>query len=230
MGADSRQLYEAGRWHSLAGALSAVAVVWSLHSHSAILLGVDAFHEAALGGNWLRDRDLTLLVQLVVFGIPLLHYGLAGFRRWWNRDGRLPVMGSFREWMRTLQGWTGVYLIAYVGHHLAQVRAYSHLWWDGAAVGSSPYFDGAVVTLAEHVSAVVGGSPAAIAFQALGVGAIAFHVANGLWQFGVSWGVTVGTRSMARSTVACAAVFGILFVLGMETLVAFITLGGGGAA
>jgi succinate dehydrogenase / fumarate reductase cytochrome b subunit len=231
MGADSRNVYAADRWHSLAGVFAACAAICSLHAHSAILLGADAYHAAMVGGgDWLRDADLVLLIEVVLFGFALTHYGVYGFASWWRRGVALPASGTFREWMYTIQGWTGVYLIAYVGHHLVRVWAVVHFEWGGASSGPSPLLDGSIVSLAQHVAAIASAGPFAIGFQALGIFALAFHVSHGLWNFGVNWGVTSGPKAMARSTVACAAVFGVVFVIGMETLAAFVSLGTGGGA
>ena len=231
MGSESSDVYGAGRWHSLAGAVAAIAVLCTLHTYSAILLGTDAFHSAMSGSlSWVRDPDLVFLLNVVIFGIPLAHYGFKGFARWWARSSALPVNGTFREWMLLLQGWTGVFLVFYVGHHLVRVWAVMHFEWDGALNGASALHEGATVSLVQHVAAMVASSPAAIVFQVLGIFSVAFHVANGLWNFGVNWGITSGPRAMARSTVVCAVAFGVIFVQGMDTLATFISLYSGGAA
>ena len=62
-------------------------------------------------------------------------------------------------------------------------------------------------------------APAMFAFYVVGLAAVMFHFANGLWGFFISWGVTVGPRSRAVSGALCSAVGVTLFVIGVNSLV-----------
>ncbi|CJG09028.1 Succinate dehydrogenase cytochrome b558 subunit [Streptococcus pneumoniae] len=64
-------------------------------------------------------------------------------------------------------------------------------------------------------------NPAMLAFYIVGVVSTIFHFANGLWSFGVSWGLTVTPRSQRISTYVTLAIFLALTFVGVRTLFAF---------
>jgi len=55
----------------------------------------------------------------------------------------------------------------------------------------------------------------------IGVLSAAFHFANGLWSFMVSWGITVGPRAQRVSSYICMTLFVIVSVLFTWSLFAF---------
>jgi succinate dehydrogenase / fumarate reductase, cytochrome b subunit len=55
-------------------------------------------------------------------------------------------------------------------------------------------------------------------FYAAGVLACCYHLANGIWTAGITWGIWLTPKSQSRATVACG-VFGIaLSVIGLSAL------------
>jgi hypothetical protein len=77
--------------------------------------------------------------------------------------------------------------------------------------------------LCADLSSTHGGVPLVALAYLAGIAATVFHLANGLWGFCVSWGITVGKRAQRVS----ATVFGIagvvLFLLGGNTAIYFAT-------
>ena len=63
-----------------------------------------------------------------------------------------------------------------------------------------------------------------LALYILGVLASAFHFANGLWLVGITWGLTIGSRSQKLATAVAAAVFLALVILGGLGLYGFAVL------
>jgi len=56
---------------------------------------------------------------------------------------------------------------------------------------------------------------------AIGVLSCVFHLANGIWTFGITWGLWVTPQSQRRANYACA-VFGVLLgVVGLSALGGF---------
>ena len=64
-------------------------------------------------------------------------------------------------------------------------------------------------------------SPFMLAFYIAGVIAATFHLANGLWSFLVTWGITQSPRSQKIVTYVTIGVFLILSVIGVQALLAF---------
>jgi succinate dehydrogenase / fumarate reductase cytochrome b subunit len=94
---------------------------------------------------------------------------------------------------------------------------------------------------AEHVAAPMGGSkfdpkdvataPRAIqaswwivVFYGVGTLACAYHLANGLWTMGITWGLLAGPNSQRWANVPCAALGLFLAVVGMAALVSMATI------
>src|SRR6185369_10960577 len=56
---------------------------------------------------------------------------------------------------------------------------------------------------------------------AIGVLSCVFHLANGIWTFGITWGIWVTPQAQRWATVACL-IFGIgLGIVGMSALAGF---------
>ncbi|MEK6238641.1 MAG: succinate dehydrogenase cytochrome b558 subunit, partial [Planctomycetales bacterium] len=56
---------------------------------------------------------------------------------------------------------------------------------------------------------------------AIGVSSCVFHLANGLWTMGITWGVTVSPESQRRSGYVCAAFGAVMLAVGLSALVGF---------
>ncbi len=57
------------------------------------------------------------------------------------------------------------------------------------------------------------------AFYFLGVVACVFHLANGVWTMGITWGVWVSPRSQRNASIVCAGAGVLLLAVGMSALV-----------
>src|SRR5262249_43789685 len=60
-----------------------------------------------------------------------------------------------------------------------------------------------------------------VVFYALGVVAASFHFGNGLFTFGISWGLLPGARSQRWASRACMIVFVVLALVGLNSLRSF---------
>jgi succinate dehydrogenase / fumarate reductase cytochrome b subunit len=62
-------------------------------------------------------------------------------------------------------------------------------------------------------------NPKVFAFYLVGLAAVMFHFANGIWGFLISWGITVGPKARAVSGFLCTAIGIVLFVTGANALI-----------
>jgi succinate dehydrogenase/fumarate reductase cytochrome b subunit len=115
--------------------------------------------------------------------------------------------------MYTFQRTSGLIAFAFIAFHL-----YSY-WWQKVAgkMDASQFYP----ALCADLSSTVGGVPLVGLFYLLGIAACAFHLANGLWGFCCSWGITLSRRAQRMS----ATVFGLagiaIFLLGANTVIYF---------
>ncbi len=161
------------------------------------------------------DRHLEALRQvpyyhafLVLFVLlPLLFHAAYGviitfFARLNLRAYPFPRHTAF--W---LQRASGLLALAFIVYHVVTVRA-------------SVLFTGETATY-ERVAASLA-HPGVLAFYALGVLAVGYHLANGLWLFAVLWGLAVGPRAQRTAARAAAVVFVLVAVVGLNDLRAFL--------
>src|SRR5262245_29130248 len=155
----------------------------------------------------LGDTMVAVLEWTFIF-IPILFHALVGF---WIISGGLPNVGSYPYGSNvryTLQRATGMLVALFILFHLWQMH---HL---GRALGGGR-FD------ADHAA-----SSAAIVLDPLlmkiistiGTLCAVYHLANGLWTFGITWGIWTSDGAQRRAGYVCAA-FGILLgLVGMGSL------------
>ncbi len=194
------------RLHSLSGVVPVgVFLVEHLWTNSRALYGREAFN-TAVG----EIQALPGLAWIELFGIalPLLFhagYGLAITARAKPNVGRY---GYTRNWLYVLQRVSGLVALAFIGLHLWQYRIQKMLHtlaWENMY----------------HQLQVDLGEPGMFALYFVGITAVVFHFANGLWLVGNTWGITTGAKGMKRSAWVCAAVGGLLWALGINTLLHF---------
>ena len=105
-----------------------------------------------------------------------------------------------------LQRITGVFLVIFIAWHIFETRIQK-------ALGAEVDFN----MMADILS-----NPFMLAFYIAGVVAATFHLANGLWSFLVSWGITQSPRSQKIVTYISMVVFLVLSVIGVQALLAFV--------
>ena len=62
-------------------------------------------------------------------------------------------------------------------------------------------------------------------FYVIGLGSVVFHFAYGIWNFLITWGITVGTESQRIMGWACTLVGLAVMFIGLNALAAFLGYG-----
>ncbi len=199
------------RLHSLTGLVPLGAyMVVHLATNASLLNGVETFQRAVFS-----IHALGKLLPLVEWGLifsPLLFHGLLGV--WIATNGRsnvshYPYAANRRyAWQR----WTGLIALVYLMIHVFHLHGWFHfsLWLDGVAkplgmANFKPY--NAASTLATAMDGWFWP-----AFYLIGVLACVYHLANGLWTSGITWGLWVSDKAQKRATKVCFA-FGIALAI-----------------
>lgn len=113
--------------------------------------------------------------------------------------GRPNGQPYFVNFKYLLQRITAIGLLLFLGAHIYKTRI-------EPATGGSPLEFSHMVEGMHH--------PPTIIVYVLGVLAVAFHLANGLWLAGITWGVTLGRKSQKVWQVWTVAFFVIIAVMG----------------
>ncbi|WP_202617483.1 succinate dehydrogenase cytochrome b558 subunit [Roseimaritima sediminicola] len=211
------------RLHSLAGLVPLGAyMVVHLLTNASLLDSVESFQGAVY-----RIHSLGLALPVIEWGfifLPLLFHGLLGV--WLIKNGRsntshYPYVNNRRyKWQR----WTGVIALVFLLVHVFHLHGWFHfhIWLDVVAhplgmANFRPY------NAASSLARAMGSWPWWV-FYLIGVLACVYHLANGLWTAGITWGLWISAAAQERATKICTA-FGIgLALVGMAAWWASISI------
>jgi succinate dehydrogenase / fumarate reductase, cytochrome b subunit len=204
------------RLHSLSGLVPVGAyMVVHLLTNASLLNGVPTFQNAV---NQIHSLGVVLpVVEWAFIFLPILFHGIFGV--WIIQSGhsnlaRYRYTSNFRY---AAQRWTGVIAFVFILVHVLHLHGWFHFeawlhaiqpWGLGAF---KPY--NATSTLAAALQGYVWP-----VFYVVGVLACVYHLANGLWTFGITWGIWVSPAAQKRATLACTAFGVMLGIVGLSAL------------
>jgi succinate dehydrogenase / fumarate reductase, cytochrome b subunit len=161
-----------------------------------------------------RMPFLTAL-EIGMILIPICIHAVLGIKILLDARYNVGAYSYSGNWGYTLQRLTALLVLGFLVYHVWELRLQKAI----TGMDAGGFFD----TLCRNMSATMGGVPVIALVYILGIGAVAFHLANGLWGFCFSWGITVSRRSQ-RLAAGIMGIFGVLvFVLGANTAVYFAT-------
>lgn len=167
-------------------------------------------------------HSLGALLPLIEWGfifIPILFHAIFGvviIRSGLSNYGSYPTARNYRY---TLQRASGMVAFLFIAFHVFHMHGWFHADWWRTAVAEplngaqfEPYH------AASSASAALNSIPYMI-FYAIGILACVFHLANGIWTMGITWGLWVTEAAQKRASVA-SVVFGVVMgVVGLSALV-----------
>lgn len=211
--------------------LGALALLWLAVGHlwtgSFILSGVATFDRAVLDSLAAYPHpSYALALDILLFWIPFIGHVVIGLPQWMRGRDNVRRYPFFRNAMYSMQRWVGLLLGLFVLFHMWNTWVLVHFSWGGLPAGANPMNPEQVVTLGQYLSALIGGSFAVQLAYVVGAFAFAFYFANGLWNAAINWGALGSTRSANGAGVVAAAIFALLFVMGINIVAEFIRLGG----
>ncbi|KOS67736.1 succinate dehydrogenase [Lysinibacillus contaminans] len=194
------------RLHSLLGVIPVgLFLVFHLSLNFTAVGGEQAYNDAT-GVMELVPHSLLLLVEWVVIYIPLMFHAFYGVFIAFTAKPNTGRFSTYRNWMFSLQRFTGVFLVIFVAWHIFQTRIQK-------ALGTEVDFN----MMEEIVS-----NPFMLGFYIVGILSATFHLSNGLWAFLVSWGITQSPQSQKIATYVTNILFVILSVVGVAAILAFV--------
>ncbi|MHB8902229.1 MAG: succinate dehydrogenase/fumarate reductase transmembrane subunit [Thermoguttaceae bacterium] len=206
------------RLHSLTGLIPIGGyLAFHLATNAAILDGLPAYQHRADQIHRLGPTTILFLEWSVIF-LPILFHGIVGLLivgRGRRNLAQYPYTGNFRY---TLQRATGVIAMAFILWHVFQMHGWFRGdWWVESIARplGGARFD---ATAAMTAPAVIQSSWVYVVLYAIGTLASVYHLANGLWTMGITWGVWTSPRAQRMANIPCA-VFGVLLaVVGLGAL------------
>ena len=173
----------------------------------------------------LQTNPIIIFLEIGMIGLPLLYHAFYGlFVATMAARPNAGQYGYLRNWTYLLQRITGVVLFVYIGYHVWNTRLVplmhpelSNLQnVDGQALVSSRYMHDYFHEA--HFGIQV------LWIYFVGVACAVYHFANGLWNAGIHWGLTISPRSQRISGLVCGGIGATLLAVGLRTLLAFTNL------
>jgi succinate dehydrogenase / fumarate reductase cytochrome b subunit len=201
----ARTSYLLKRLHSLTGVVPVgLFLLWHLFANSYAMHGRDAFNGVA---GFLAGLPYVQLIELFGIAIPIFFHmalGVVIITSGQSNVGRYRHAGN---WSYLLQRLSGLVLVAYIVYHTWTTRLSPQV-----LAGDQDLFTLMADRLADHRM---------FAFYVLGVASAAWHFGNGLFGFSIHWGFATGRRAQRAVARVGYAVFLILALIGVNSLLAF---------
>jgi succinate dehydrogenase / fumarate reductase cytochrome b subunit len=204
----TRRTFVLRRLHSLTGIvpIGAYLVFHVMLANASVLGGRESFDRAVAAIGTLPGPTLLAIEVLFIYA-PLLFHGLYGFVRVAGAELDTPLRHeSVGAYLYSLQRISGVIAFFFIGWHVWTTRVQHYL--------------GRAEIDYDHMRALMV-DPIGLALFLVGTLASVFHFANGIWTFGVTWGLTVGVRAQHALRAASMALFVVMYGTALAIFLAF---------
>lgn len=166
--------------------------------------GVEAFNQAA---HFMANLPFVIFLEIFVIYLPLMYHAFYGLYIAFTAKNNPGHYSYMRNILFVAQRYTGIFLVVFIAWHVFETRFQ-------VAIGAAE----ADFSMMENILS----NPFMFVFYVLGVLSATFHLANGLWSFFVTWGITVSEKSQRYSTYFTLLVFIVLSIIGIRALFAFV--------
>ncbi|SDN57334.1 succinate dehydrogenase cytochrome b558 subunit [Alkalicoccus daliensis] len=191
------------RLHSLLGVIPiGVFLIVHLTVNWFATRGPEAYNQAT---TFMEGLPFRYVMEAFIIFIPIILHAVYGLYIAFQARNNTSKYGYFRNWMFRLQRVTGVLVLIFITWHVWETRV-------AAAFGAEVNFQ----MMEDIVS-----NPVALIAYIIGITATTFHFANGLWSFGVTWGITITPKSQRISSFVSLAVFLALTFIGIRSILVF---------
>lgn len=188
------------RLHTLSGVIPVgLFLLEHLFTNSTALRGPSAYNEAV---DAIQTLPLLHVIEFIFIFLPIAYHGVFGLYVAFVSGYNAGQYSWGRNMLFAIQRITGVITFVFIIFHL----------WTTRFSGNAPTFD--------MVHSLVT-NPAYFWFMVVGIVAATFHFSNGLWSFGIHWGLTVGARAQRVTAWVTMIVFIVLAGVGVASLIAF---------
>lgn len=210
------------RLHSLSGLVPVGAyMVVHLLTNASIAVGASTFQNAVYLIH--TPGPVLWVIEWAFIFIPLLFHGIVGLALLRNMaPNNYPYVSNHRY---SLQRATGVIAFLFIGWHVFHMHGWFHFepWLSSIAEplgGASfkPYNAASTAAAAMQTSIIVP------ILYTIGVLATVFHLANGIWTFGITWGLWVTPAAQQRANYISIGIGVVLSIVSMTAIGGFSTL------
>jgi succinate dehydrogenase / fumarate reductase cytochrome b subunit len=200
------------RLHSLTGIVPVGGfMLFHLYENSRALQGAEAYNETILHIN---TMPFVTVLEIFLILLPLYFHALYGIYIAADAKHNVTNYGYGRNWAFFFQRLTGLITFFFVTAHIWHFRVQKLLgvYATGTAMPGLPDYN-VVATAFSNNLVLVG--------YIIGIVAASYHLANGIYTFLITWGITINAKSQRVSNIVTNAAFVGISALGLIALFAF---------
>ena len=195
------------RVHSLLGLIPVGGFLcFHLWENSQSRFGQDYYNKYIV--EKIQGMNYVHLAEIFVIAMPILFHLLYGLVIWWYGKANLGNYGYFRNWMWWVQRISGFGIAAFLFMHVGWTRIWS-IW--NHTIAQNMY---------AHMVDLLS-NPVTLVAYVVGMVLAILHLANGLWTFGITWGITTTPKSQKVSFAIMGVIFLALLFFGFHGLSGF---------
>lgn len=196
------------RLHSLTGIVFGGYIVIHLLVNATLVQGstpVDIFQKQV---DKIHALPFLLAVEWTFIYLPILYHTVYGI--WITMTGQ-PNNSNYpfgKNWFYLLQRISAIIIALFIAFHIFGMKGLlgRALWFDS---------DHATASVVRHIN--VNWSVAYLVYP-LGILASCYHLANGFWTAGITWGLTISAASQKRWGWVCTGLFAFTLGCGLTAL------------
>ncbi len=222
------------RLHSLSGIVPIGAfLITHLITNSSIVWGkLGGAQHGGDGGmatfqhevNFIHSMPFLLLIEVFGLWLPIAFHSVLGV--YYATTGRGNV-GSYRfqaNWRYSLQRLTGYFGLIFIFYHVATLRwGWDFLPFTNVFIAEEAASTTALALRGGLEGGLIGGVVVGGVYL-IGITALVYHFANGLWTAAITWGLTTSAAAQKRWGYVCAGLGAALMLAGWSAYVGFVTL------
>jgi succinate dehydrogenase / fumarate reductase cytochrome b subunit len=200
------------RLHSLTGIVFGGYIVLHLLINATLIQGTtpsDVFQKQV---DKIHSLPFLAAVEWTFIYLPILYHTIYGI--WITITGQ-PNNANYpfgKNWFYLFQRISAVIIVFFMAFHVLGMKGLL-----GSALSFDP--DRATSTVIHHINA--NWSVAYLVYP-LGILASCYHLANGFWTAGITWGLTISSASQRRWGWVCGGLFAFTLACGLTALYAAI--------
>lgn len=194
------------RLHSLSGLVPIGAfLLFHLFANSTAIFSPEDYNAII---NFLRSLPFIEIIEWTFIFIPLLFHGLYGIVIYTSAKPNHWQYSHLENFRYILQRITGLIAFVYIFYHIVQFTSVENLDYNYVAKTLSQ------TQTIPYLPALPYINPFSIYwFYVIGIISSVFHLANGLFGFCITWGLTIGKNSQRA-----VSIFGLLLFLAFSYL------------
>jgi succinate dehydrogenase cytochrome b subunit len=193
------------RLHSLSGVVPVgLFVLAHFYTNSYSVKGAEAYdaHLKSIDG-----LPFLAIFEILFIYLPILFHAVLGIAITLKGQVNVRAYPTLGNWRYLLQRLSGIGVLLFVGAHVYKTRL-------------EPYLGGFTIDFAHMQEAMR--EPLTFTVYVLGILGTSYHLANGLWTFCITWGITVSRDAQRRLTAVAVLLFLLIFLAGVNNMVGFL--------